>query len=117
MSSRTPFVGIIANPAAGKDIRRLVAQGRFVSNQEKVNILRRVLAGLESVGVERVLFMPDMAGLGRGATDGRTHNMDIEFLDTFVTNKETDSTAAAKAMKDQGVGCIRAADINVRFLA
>jgi len=32
--------------------------------------------------------------------------MDIEFLDTFVANKETDSTKAAEAMKNQGVGCI-----------
>ncbi len=106
MSSRASTVGIIANPAAGKDIRRLVAQGRFVSNQEKVNILRRVLAGLDSVGVKRVLFMPDLAGLGRGATDGQAHNIDIEFLDSFVTNKEIDSTRAAQEMKDRGVGCI-----------
>ena len=41
-------VGIIANPAAGKDIRRLVAHGRVVSNQEKANILRRVFAGIVS---------------------------------------------------------------------
>ena len=58
------IVGIIANPAAGKDIRRLVAQGRVVSNQEKSNILRRVFAGLQSQGVDKVIVMPDMAGLG-----------------------------------------------------
>ena len=33
-------VGIIANPAAGKDIRRLVAEGRFVPNNEKRNIVQ-----------------------------------------------------------------------------
>ena len=40
------LVGIIANPAASKDIRRLVAQGRVVPDWEKVNILKRVLLGL-----------------------------------------------------------------------
>ena len=45
-------VGIIANPAAGKDIRRLVAHGRVVSNQEKANILRRVFAGVVSTGTD-----------------------------------------------------------------
>ena len=35
-------VAIIANPASGKDIRRLVAQGSVVPNSEKVNIIRRV---------------------------------------------------------------------------
>ena len=44
-------VGIIANPAAGKDIRRLVAEGRFVPNNEKRNIVRRILAGLDAVGI------------------------------------------------------------------
>ena len=105
-SSRTPAVGIIANPAAGKDIRRLVAQGRFVTNQEKVNILRRVLAGIESVGVRRVVFMPDMSSLGHGSLYGRTHGMSVEFADILVTNKETDSTRSAEAMRDRGVGCI-----------
>ncbi len=105
-SSRTPAVGIIANPAAGKDIRRLVAQGRFVTNQEKVNILRRVLAGIESVGVRRVVFMPDMDGLGHGSLDGSANNVSIEFVDILVTNKEIDSTRSAEAMRGQGVGCI-----------
>ena len=105
-SSRSPAVGIIANPAAGKDIRRLVAQGRFVTNQEKVNILRRVLAGIESVGVRRVVFMPDMDGLGHGSLDGSTKSVSVEFVDILVTNKETDSTRAAEAMQDQGVGCL-----------
>ena len=44
-------VGIIANPSAGKDIRRLISQSRFVSNQEKVNIVRRVIEGLSGVGI------------------------------------------------------------------
>ena len=38
-------VGIIANPASGKDIRRLVAHGSTFDNNEKTNIVRRVLLG------------------------------------------------------------------------
>ena len=105
-SSPTPAVGIIANPAAGKDIRRLVAHGRFVTNQEKVNILRRVLAGIESVGVRRVVFMPDMSGLGHGSLDGGAHGISVEFVDILVTNKEIDSTRSAEVMQEEGVGCL-----------
>jgi len=32
------LVGIIANPASGKDIRRLVSQAITVGNQQKVNV-------------------------------------------------------------------------------
>jgi predicted polyphosphate/ATP-dependent NAD kinase len=34
-------VGIIANPASGKDIRRLVAYGSVFDNNEKVNIVKK----------------------------------------------------------------------------
>ena len=57
------LVGIIANPAASKDIRRLVAQGRVVPDWEKVNTIRRVMLGLQSVGATRMLGMPDSSNL------------------------------------------------------
>ena len=63
------LVGIIANPAASKDIRRLVAQGRVVPDWEKVNTVRRVMLGVQSVGVERVLAMPDSSNLVMRALD------------------------------------------------
>jgi len=99
-------VGIIANPAAGKDIRRIVAQGRFVPNNEKINILKRVLAGLDAVGVESVLFMPDSGMLGRGALDGSNFKLETEFIDIPVFHAEEDSTRAAAHMRDRGVGCV-----------
>ena len=90
---------------AGRDIRRLVAQGRFVPNHEKVNILTRVLKGLEASGVERVLMMPDSAGLGRGAA-GVSPNLDVHLLRMPVFNADFDSTRAARAMAEMGAGCI-----------
>ena len=99
-------VGVIANPAAGKDIRRLVAQGRFVPNQEKVNILKRILAGLDAAGVERVVMMPDMARLGNGALDGGRYRLDVSFADMIVFNAQRDSVRAAGIMAEMGVGCI-----------
>ncbi len=63
-------VGIIANPASGKDIRRLVAYGSVFDNQEKVNIVRRALMGLKAVGIEEVLCMPDYYNIVTRALDG-----------------------------------------------
>jgi len=42
-------VGIVANPASGKDVRRLVARASVFDNQEKQAIVLRVLAGIASV--------------------------------------------------------------------
>ena len=99
-------VGIIANPAAGKDIRRLVAQGRVVSNQEKSNTLRRVFAGLAAMGVERVLVMPDLSGLSRAAIAENRDRMSIDYVDMPVADSQSDSTSAARAMSESGAGCI-----------
>lgn len=99
-------VGIIANPSAGKDIRRLVAQGRVVSNQEKSNTLRRVFAGLESMDVERVLVMRDMAGLARQAMSDWEDKMPSNYIALEPTGSQNDSVAAARMMQDLDVKCI-----------
>jgi predicted polyphosphate/ATP-dependent NAD kinase len=100
------IVGIIANPAAGKDIRRIVSQGRFISNQEKVNTITRVMAGLEAVGVQRVVFMPDIAMLGAAASAEATSNIPTHILDFTAFNEERDSTRAAAMMTEMGAGCL-----------
>ncbi len=99
-------VGIIANPAAGKDIRRLVAQGRVVSNQEKSNTLRRVFAGLVSMGVERALVMPDISGLSRAAMAENKDRMAVEYVDMRPADTQADSTRAARAIAEAGASCI-----------
>ena len=50
-------VGIIANPASGKDIRRMIASGTTVTNQEKQNIIIRILRAMDALGAGRVLTM------------------------------------------------------------
>lgn len=47
------IAGIIANPASGKDIRRLVAHATVFDNQEKVNLIRRILLGFKRQGLKR----------------------------------------------------------------
>ncbi|MQG38641.1 MAG: ATP-NAD kinase [SAR202 cluster bacterium] len=99
-------IGIIANPMAGKDIRRLVAHGRYVSNNEKVNTLRRLFVGLDSVGVEQVLMMPDYDGISSNCKNYRSKNLKIETLDMRLIDNEMDSTNAAKILKELEVDCI-----------
>jgi len=99
-------VGIIANPASGKDIRRLVAHGSVFDNNEKVNIVRRVLLGLQAAGVDEVLFMPDYFGIGPKAVDGLHLDLPVSYLDLHLRGDQQDSTDAARRMAELGVGCI-----------
>ncbi len=103
-------VGIIANPASGKDIRRLVAYGTVFDNQEKVNIVRRVLLGLAATGVRQVVYMPDYYGIVPKALDGLSsqHHLSLEVnpVDMELTGTQIDSYKAAVEMNRLGVGCM-----------
>ena len=101
-------VGIIANPAAGKDIRRLVAQASTFDNNEKVNIVRRILLGLEAAGVLQVWFMPDYYGICNRAVEnlGRPLNLKLNYLDFPLDYSASDSTKAASMLDELGVSCI-----------
>jgi len=100
-------VGIIANPASGKDIRRLVAHASVFDNNEKVNILQRVLLALDAAGVERVSIMPDYYGLGERALDGlKLASLRTDILDMPMTSSDQDSTEAAARFCEMNVGCL-----------
>ena len=101
-------VGIIANPRAGKDIRRLVAHGSVLDTQEKVYIVRRAVLGLEGAGVDEIVFFPDPASIGPKALSGIEGNRKarIRMLEMSVYDEAADSTRAAALMRDQGVACV-----------
>src|SRR5713101_5991266 len=101
-------VGIIANPRAGKDIRRLVAYGSILDTQEKVDIVRRAILGLEGAGVEEVVYFPDLVGISRKALAGINSRLRLvsRFLDMLVSDAAADSTRAASLMQQQGVACV-----------
>jgi hypothetical protein len=96
----------MSNPASGKDLRRLVAHGSTFNNQEKVNIVRRILLGLDALGVGSVLTMPDAFGICRQAQERITPAIPVQELDLPVEYTAADTTAAATRMQELGVDCI-----------
>jgi predicted polyphosphate/ATP-dependent NAD kinase len=100
------LVGIIANPASGKDIRRLVAYGSVFDNQEKVRIVRRVLLGLSAVGVKRICYMPDYFGIVRRALDPIKIPAEVFPVDFPLQGNQEDSVRAGRVMGTHGAACI-----------
>jgi predicted polyphosphate/ATP-dependent NAD kinase len=100
------LVGIIANPASGKDIRRLVAYGSTFDNEEKVRIVRRVLMGLAAVGIKDVVFMPDTYGIVRRALDQIELQTVVTPTSFRIEGDQEDSTRAAREMAEKKAGCI-----------
>jgi predicted polyphosphate/ATP-dependent NAD kinase len=107
-----PLVGIIANPASGRDIRRLVAHGTVFDNNEKTAIVRRVLLGLEAAGVTQVAYMPEHDfGILPRALQGLSDRQQASPLQAGplsmpVLGTSADSTRAAQMLAEMGAGCI-----------
>lgn len=101
-----PAVGIIANPASGKDIRRLVAHGAVCDNNAKVGLLRRIMAGLVAVGAGEVVAMPDAGDLARRAAAELGLACRLELLAMTPSDSAHDSTRAAGLLDRRGVACL-----------
>jgi predicted polyphosphate/ATP-dependent NAD kinase len=103
-------VGIIANPVSARDIRRVVANASNLQIAERVSIVLRLLTTLKSLGVGRVLVMPDKAGirallqrhLRRERPDADAFPA-VEFLDMEVSSTVEDTFRAARLMRAAGV--------------
>ncbi len=103
-------IGIIANPASGKDIRRLVSHATVIDNNEKINIVERIVLGAQALGVERVYMMPDSYNMGYRVEDAlNTCNelkCDINVINILRFDGMEDTVNAAKFMEENNVGCI-----------
>ncbi|MCP3990142.1 MAG: ATP-NAD kinase [Actinomycetia bacterium] len=97
-------VGIIANPAAGKDIRRLVSAASPVSDMAKIGIVRRAAIGAVEGGATRILVADDRHALARRAIEGS--GLDVSVLDLPLFSSGRDSQRAAAEMAGSGVGAV-----------
>lgn len=103
-------LGIIANPASGKDIRRLVSHATVVDNNEKINIVKRIILGAQGYGVEKIFIMPDTFLIGYKVIEDLTVSgelkIPVSILNMKVEGNLNDTTNGAKIMEEEGVNCI-----------
>jgi predicted polyphosphate/ATP-dependent NAD kinase len=103
-------IGIIANPASGKDIRRLVSYATTIDNQEKVNIVKRIVLAAQSVGVDKIYFMPDSFQFGWVVIDdleidgNLTASCEVLQIPYMACAEDTVRTAAW--MEGHKLGCV-----------
>ncbi len=103
-------IGIIANPASGKDIRRFVSHATVMNNNEKVNIIERIILGAQELGVTKVYIMPDSFDMGykviKNLSLSKKMIAEIEVLDFELSKSPEDTETAAKLMEEMGMGCV-----------
>lgn len=95
-------IGIIANPASGKDVRRLVARASVFDNQEKQAIVRRILVGMLAAGADELAYLDDGHGIVRTALDDVKTPLRSKAVAVTETGNALDTISAARALKDAG---------------
>ncbi|MBA4114986.1 MAG: NAD(+)/NADH kinase [Rubrobacter sp.] len=108
-------VGVIANPASGRDIRRLVSGASVFDNGEKGNMVYRLMVGLAAVGVERVLMMPAASGLfdslertmrASASAEEQRALPELELVEMTLRHTARDTIHALAEMESRGVAAV-----------
>ena len=97
--------GVVANPASGKDVRRLVARASVFDNQEKQAIVERALIGAEAAGASAFAYLDDPNGIVASAVRENSR-LCAKPLDTTRTRTALDTITAARALKDLGCAVV-----------
>ena len=115
MQARDGTIGLIANPASGKDVRRVTARASVFDNQEKSAMLRRCLAGIRAFSTVPIRYMPDAHHVARSAVDET--QVDARPLDIAIESDVGDTVRAARALKGAAVVIVLGGDGTNRAVA
>ncbi|MEE4301982.1 MAG: NAD(+)/NADH kinase, partial [Pseudomonadales bacterium] len=105
--ARRGCVGIIANPMAGRDVRRLAARASEVTHQAKRDAVARIAAGADAAGVARLLVHEEPFRISTGAVESMEFAADVDVMEASgLSNGEADTAHAVAAMRARGVDAL-----------
>ncbi len=105
-------VGIVANPASGRDVRRVLGWASVFPTGEKIHVVLRLLAGLGAQGVAVAWMPPDGAGIAAHVRDAAARARreaplpEVRVLEMPLTGTAADTMEATAAMVGRGVRAI-----------
>ena len=91
-------IGLVANPASGKDVRRLVAKASVFDNREKCAIIRRALSGAISAGATSFAYLDDSHNIVGGALEELDMHCDSVQIPGIGTNSSLDTVRGASGL-------------------
>jgi len=99
-------VGILANPMAGRDVRRLIGRALQQTPDMKRNQIQRAVVGAVAAGARRVLLMRDVFRAAESAIESLRLHADVALLDGPIETNAGDTRRNALALRDAGCGAL-----------
>ena len=113
-SGQNCCIGILVNPRAARDVRRLVTGASSIPVSERIAICHRIVRGLSVLDVGQILMMPDRDNIAvklktavereRLSTSAKLPG--VRILDMPVTDSAQDTLEAVQLMVKAKVGAI-----------
>jgi len=101
--SQASPVGIIINPIAGTDLRRLTSTAAFMDNNMKVRLTRSVLGGMAGIGIKEFAIMPDYLGIYKNLIDAVSNDgIRVTPIEMEVEGNSNDTRKAVEELKKLG---------------
>jgi hypothetical protein len=104
--SEQASVGIIANPLAGRDVRRLVARATSMTPESKRDQVARAAIGAAAAGARRIYVCAEPFRISASAVENLDIGAELVVLDVGAKLDAGDSVRAAQAMRDAGCGAL-----------
>lgn len=92
-------IGIVVNPASGKDVRRLVARASVFDNREKCALVRRAVVGAANAGAREFIYLDDSHNIAGSAFEELGGKLSVTKLPCAGTGSALDTQTGAEALR------------------
>jgi hypothetical protein len=93
---------LACNPAAGKDMRRILARASVSDSQGKLELLRRAVAGAIAVGTHEFYYVPDTHRIAESALGDFAGDVLAKPVEAPHTASALDTLRGAAGLRDAG---------------
>ena len=95
-------LALCVNPMSGRDVRRLAARAANMTHEAKRDIVARVAAGADAMGITDIYVAREPFRIAEGALELMPLNANVHIVDIPLTNTAKDTAAAMHLFKEAG---------------
>lgn len=99
-------IAILVNPMSGRDVRRIAARASFATHESKMDMVARVAAGADAIGVKSIYVTREPFRICTRALEWMPLRAHVHVLDFPIRNTDDDTATALARFRQQGVRTI-----------
>ena len=96
-------IAIVVNPMSGRDVRRVAARASSMTHEHKRDMVARIAAGADSVGIEEIYIVKEPFRIASMALEWMPLNAEVIELVVPLEHQASDTEKAVQAFLERGV--------------